>query len=74
MRYTPRRLNYNRLTPGEKLILQQTADSMTRDEIAATNYHAVATVAYHRRSIYAKLRASGAAHAVAIGLREGLIS
>jgi len=62
------------LTPGETLILQQTAEGMSQPEIATTNYHAVATVKFHRKNIYRKLRASGAAHAVAIGLREGLIS
>jgi DNA-binding CsgD family transcriptional regulator len=64
----------DQLTPGETHILQQTADGLSQPEIAATNYHAVATVKFYRKRIYMKLGATGAAHAVALGLRKGLIS
>jgi len=62
------------LTMDERLVLQQTAEGRTANEIAGAAFCSEATVKECRKRIYRKLNAKGAAHAVLIGMREGLIS
>lgn len=55
-------------------ILQLIADGSPNDEIAAKLVVSVETVKTHIRQMLAKLGASNRAHAVALGLRSGLVS
>jgi DNA-binding NarL/FixJ family response regulator len=55
-------------------ILQLIADGNANDEIAAKLVVSVETVKTHIRQLLAKLGASNRAHAVALGLRSGIVS
>jgi DNA-binding CsgD family transcriptional regulator len=61
------------LTDRETEILQLVADGLANPEIADRLFVARETVKSHVRHILAKLDARSRSHAVAIGLRRGLI-
>lgn len=73
MRKEPRRLDAE-LSVRERQVLQAAADGLTVEQTAALLWLSPETVKSHRRWIYLKLDARGVAHAVAIGLRRGLIT
>jgi DNA-binding NarL/FixJ family response regulator len=62
------------LTNRELEVLQLIADGEPNREIAQQLYVSEETVKSHMRNIFARLHARSRAHAVAIALRQGLIS
>lgn len=63
----------NLLTSRQIEVLQSMADGDSCKETAIKLYIVTGTVKNHRKDIYNKLGAMSAAHAVAIGIREGII-
>jgi DNA-binding NarL/FixJ family response regulator len=61
------------LTQRELEILRMAADGLTNREISAKLYVSPGTVKTHLDNIYRKLEVSDRAHAVAVGLRRGLL-
>lgn len=61
------------LTAREVEVLQAASDGEAYDEIAARLYVSKETIKSHRRLINGKLEARNGTHAVAIGIRRGLI-
>ena len=62
------------LTGREREILQLLADGMSNADVAAKLFISQETVKSHVRHILAKLQVRSRAHAVAVGLRRGLIA
>jgi DNA-binding CsgD family transcriptional regulator len=62
------------LTPRELEVLQLIADGLSNKQIAARLWLSVETVKSHVCAVHAKLGAESRAHAVAIALRQGLLS
>lgn len=62
-----------RLTPRELVLLGRLAGAGSIDDIAAELHVSPATVRNQRKSLYRKLGATSRAHAVEIGLRNGLL-
>lgn len=62
-----------RLTPRELVLLQRLAGSGAIGDIAADLHVSPATIRNQRKSLYRKLGATSRAHAVEIGLRNGLL-
>lgn len=61
------------ITEREVSILSLTADGLVNKEIAQRLKISEKTVKFHKTNLYLKLSAKHAAHAVAIGFRNGII-
>jgi len=61
-------------SPRELEVLQLIADGLVNREIGGKLYLSEETVKSHVRHLLAKLQARSRAHAVAVGLRRGLIA
>jgi DNA-binding NarL/FixJ family response regulator len=61
-------------TPRETEVLQLISDGLANREIGQRLFLSEETVKSHVRHLLAKLQARSRAHAVAVGLRRGLIS
>ena len=68
------RFGHEDLSPREHEVLQMTADGHTAISIAKELWLAEETVKTYKKVIIQKLQARNSAHAVATGLRRGLIS
>lgn len=62
------------LTDRERCVLQMTADGLTAREIAAQWRVSADTVRQHRKRILLRLGAANSTHAVALGIKRGLIT
>lgn len=63
----------DRLTPREKQVLQEMSEGLNNREIAGALGISTHTAKFHVAQIIAKLEAQSRAHAVAKGLRAGLV-
>jgi len=61
------------LTEKERAVLRYASNGLTSGQTAAALGISTYTVEQHRKNIFAALNAANIAHAVAIGLRQGII-
>lgn len=62
------------LTPSEAHVLQLASEGLLSKQIAQRRGTSIETVKQHLRSARVKLLARNTSHAVAIGIRRGLLS
>lgn len=74
MRDEARRTQSTALSERELEVLRLVASGLTNKEVAASMYLSAETVKAHLETIYRKLDATDRTHAVAVALREGLLT